>query len=33
MPIKEIYERWISRYATLAVEVLAPMKRDLEAGN
>jgi DNA-binding transcriptional ArsR family regulator len=31
LPIKEIYDRWISRYATHAVEVLSRMKRDLDA--
>lgn len=33
MPIKEIYDRWISRYATHAVDLLARMKQDLEARN
>jgi DNA-binding transcriptional ArsR family regulator len=33
LPIKEIYDRWISRYATHAVGILARMKRDLEAEN
>jgi DNA-binding transcriptional ArsR family regulator len=33
LPIKEIYDRWISRYATHAVDILARMKRDLEAEN
>ena len=33
MPIKEIYDRWISNYATHAVDVLAHMKRDLDARN
>ena len=33
MPIKEIYDRWISRYAAHALDLLARMKRDLEAGN
>jgi DNA-binding transcriptional ArsR family regulator len=32
LPIKEIYDRWISRYATHVVDTLAGMKRDLEAG-
>ena len=31
IPIKEIYDRWISRYAMTSVELLARMKRDLEA--
>jgi DNA-binding transcriptional ArsR family regulator len=30
-PFKEIYDRWISSYATGAVELLARLKRDLEA--
>ena len=30
LPIKEIYDRWISPYASGAVEFLARMKRDLE---
>jgi DNA-binding transcriptional ArsR family regulator len=33
LPIKEIYDRWISRYATHAMHVLACMKHDIEAGN
>jgi DNA-binding transcriptional ArsR family regulator len=33
MPIKEIYDRWISRYAANAVDLLARMKQDLEAPN
>jgi DNA-binding transcriptional ArsR family regulator len=32
VPIKEIYDRWISQYATASVDLLARMKRDLEAG-
>jgi len=31
LPIKEIYERWISPYASGAVELLARMKREIEA--
>ena len=31
MPIKAIHDRWISPYATSAVELLARMKRELEA--
>jgi len=31
LPIKEIYDRWISEYASGAVELLTRMKRDLEA--
>ena len=30
MPIKEIHDRWISPYATHAVQLLARLKRDLE---
>jgi DNA-binding transcriptional ArsR family regulator len=30
LPIKEIYDRWISRYSTHAIDVLARMKHDLE---
>lgn len=30
VPIKEIYDRWISRYAVYSVDLLARMKRDLE---
>jgi len=30
LPIKEIYDRWISPYATGAVELLARMKREIE---
>jgi DNA-binding transcriptional ArsR family regulator len=30
LPIKQIYDRWISRYASGAVELLARMKRDME---
>ena len=29
-PFKEIYDRWISSYASEAVELLARLKRDLE---
>jgi DNA-binding transcriptional ArsR family regulator len=31
LPIKEIYDRWISPYATDAVFLLAWMKRELES--
>jgi DNA-binding transcriptional ArsR family regulator len=31
MPFKEIYDRWISSYASEAVDLLARMKRDMEA--
>jgi DNA-binding transcriptional ArsR family regulator len=30
-PFKEIYDRWISSYAAGAVDLLARLKRDLEA--
>ncbi len=30
VPILEIYERWISQYASKSVELLARMKRDIE---
>lgn len=30
LPIKEIYDRWISPYAKGAVELLARMKREME---
>jgi DNA-binding transcriptional ArsR family regulator len=30
LPIKEIYDRWISRYAGGAVDLLARMKREME---
>src|ERR1700733_2469632 len=30
LPIKEIYARWISRYATHAIDILARMKHDLD---
>ena len=29
LPIKEIHDRWISRYAVGAVDLLARMKRDM----
>ena len=31
LPIKDIYDRWISRYATSAVDLLARMKREMES--
>jgi DNA-binding transcriptional ArsR family regulator len=31
LPIKEIHDRWISRYAAGAVDLLARLKSDLEA--
>jgi hypothetical protein len=30
IPIKEIYDRWISPYARNAVDMLARLKRDLD---
>jgi DNA-binding transcriptional ArsR family regulator len=30
LPVKEIYDRWISRHASVAVGFLSAMKRDLE---
>ena len=30
LPIKEIFDRWISRHAAGAVDLLATMKRELE---
>jgi len=30
LPIKDIYDRWISPYASGAVDLLARMKRELE---
>ncbi|WP_158750091.1 helix-turn-helix transcriptional regulator [Acidobacterium sp. S8] len=30
LPIKEIYDRWISGYATHAIDILTHMKHDLE---
>jgi DNA-binding transcriptional ArsR family regulator len=30
-PFKDIYDRWISPYANEALDVLARLKRDLEA--
>jgi DNA-binding transcriptional ArsR family regulator len=29
VPVQEIYDRWISRYARPSVELLARLKRDL----
>jgi DNA-binding transcriptional ArsR family regulator len=31
LPIREIHDRWISRYAVNAVDLLARMKREMEA--
>lgn len=31
VPVQEIYDRWISRYARPSVELLTRLKRDLEA--
>ncbi len=30
-PLKEVYDRWISPYASESVDLLARLKRDLEA--
>ena len=30
LPIKEIHDRWINRYATEAIDLLARMKREIE---
>jgi len=30
VPVQEIYDRWISRYARPSVELLARLKRDLD---
>jgi hypothetical protein len=32
LPIKEIHDRWINAYAVTAVDLLAQLKRSLEAG-
>ena len=32
LPIKMIHDRWISRYALNAVDLLTRMKREIEAG-
>jgi DNA-binding transcriptional ArsR family regulator len=31
LPVKEIYDRWISRHASVAVGFLSALKRDLES--
>lgn len=31
-PFRDIYDRWISSYASEAVALLARMKRDMEEG-
>jgi DNA-binding transcriptional ArsR family regulator len=31
LPIRELHDRWISKYAVGAVDLLARLKRDLEA--
>ena len=31
VPIREIYERWINKYASQSVEVLTKLKRDLDS--
>ncbi len=33
IPIKEIYDRWISQYAAPSIELLARMKREVESEN
>lgn len=33
VPVQEIYDRWISRYARPSVELLSRLKRDLEGGD
>jgi len=30
VPIREIYDRWISRYASPSVEILTKLKRDMD---
>jgi len=30
LPIKEIYDRWISKYARISLELLSQLKRDIE---
>ncbi len=32
VPIREIYDRWISRYASPSVEILSKLNRDLTEG-
>jgi len=32
IPIHEVYDRWISPYASTAVDVLARMRRDMSGG-
>ena len=32
LPIRELHDRWISRYAVAAVDLLARMKREMEEG-
>ena len=32
VPIREIYDRWISQYASPSVEMLTKLKNDLEGG-
>ncbi|HYG98040.1 MAG TPA: helix-turn-helix domain-containing protein [Terriglobales bacterium] len=32
LPIRELHDRWISKYAVAAVDLLARLKRDLEGG-
>ena len=33
LPIKDIHDRWIGRYAAGAVELLARLKREVEGGS
>ena len=33
VPIREIYDRWINKYATPSVEILTKLKHDLEIGS
>lgn len=33
LPIKEIYDRWISRYAFHAIDILSKLKHDMEAAD
>ena len=31
LPIKELHDRWVGRYADTAVDLLAKMKREIES--
>ncbi len=33
VPIREIYDRWINKYASPSVELLTKLKHDLESGS